>query len=61
LTGKVKYSVFRDIGYFIGVEFDPGSLWTEHRYKPQHLLDPRRLSGRGDEGDTPAGPSPVVN
>src|SRR5229473_6225376 len=43
LTGKVRYCVFREIGYFLGVEFEPGSLWTERRYKPQHLLDPRRL------------------
>ncbi len=43
LLGIVKYCVFRDIGYFLGIEFDPGSRWTLKQFKPQHLLDPRRL------------------
>lgn len=46
LAGKVKYCVFRDIGYFLGVEFEPGSRWSQREYKPQHLLDPRRLVHR---------------
>ena len=46
LTGVVKYCVFRDIGYFLGVEFDPGSRWCQRSYRPQHLLDPRRLVNR---------------
>ena len=43
LLGRVKYCVFRDIGYFLGVEFDPGNRWSQRSYRPQHLLDPRRL------------------
>jgi hypothetical protein len=43
LLGTVRYCVFRDIGYFLGVEFEAGSRWTLHQFKPQHLLDPRRL------------------
>jgi hypothetical protein len=46
LSGKVKYCVFRDIGYFLGVEFEPGSRWSQRDYRPQHLLDPRRLVNR---------------
>ena len=46
LTGKVKYCVFREIGYFLGVEFEPGSRWSQRDYRPQHLLDPRRLVSR---------------
>lgn len=46
LTGKVKYCVFREIGYFLGVEFEPGSRWSQRHYRPQHLLDPRRLVTR---------------
>lgn len=48
LTGKIKYCIFREIGYFLGVEFDPGSRWTERQFKPQHLLDPRRLMNQSD-------------
>ena len=51
LTGKVKYCVFREIGYFLGVEFDPGSRWTEREYKPLHMLDPRRLVNRAEGGN----------
>jgi hypothetical protein len=43
LKGVVKYCVFRDIGYFVGVEFGPGVQWSQTRYRPQHLLDPRVL------------------
>ncbi len=43
LAGIVKYCVFREIGYFLGIEFDPDSRWSLRQYRPQHLLDPRRL------------------
>lgn len=42
-TGVVRYCVFREIGYFIGVEFDPDSKWSKQAYKPQHLLDLKKL------------------
>ena len=43
LVGFVKYCVFREIGYFLGIEFNPGSRWSQKHFRPQHLLDPRRL------------------
>ena len=43
LQGRVCYCVFREIGYFLGVEFEPGFRWTLRQFRPQHLLDPRRL------------------
>lgn len=43
LAGRVKYCVFREIGYFLGVEFDASNRWSQRRFRPQHLLDPRRL------------------
>jgi hypothetical protein len=46
LKGVVKYCVFRDIGYFLGIEFEAGVRWSQNSYKPQHLLDPRRLMAR---------------
>lgn len=46
LTGTVRYCVFREIGYFLGIEFHPGQRWSPRSYRPQHLLDPRRLVTR---------------
>jgi hypothetical protein len=46
LSGVVKYCVFREIGYFLGVEFVDGDRWSQRHFRPQHLLDPRRLVGR---------------
>jgi hypothetical protein len=43
LFAKVRYCVFREIGYFIGLEFDARSQWSLQLYRPQHLLDPRKL------------------
>jgi hypothetical protein len=43
LLGRVRYCVYREIGYFLGIEFEPGSRWSARHFKPQHLLDPRRL------------------
>jgi PilZ domain len=43
LTGIVRYCVYRDIGYFLGIEFDQGCKWSLHDFQPQHMLDPRRL------------------
>jgi hypothetical protein len=43
LQGKVRYCVYREIGYFLGVEFEPGCRWSSRHFKPQHMLDPRRL------------------
>lgn len=45
-TGKVQYCVYREIGYFIGIQFEAGCRWTQRQFKPQHLLDPRRLVAR---------------
>jgi len=46
LAGKVKYCVFREIGYFLGVEFEPGTRWSPRSFRPQHLLDPRKMAAR---------------
>jgi hypothetical protein len=47
--GKVRYCLFKDIGYFVGIEFEPGYRWNAKQFKPMHLLDPRRLDGLKDE------------
>ena len=46
LSGTVKYCVFREIGYFLGIEFEPGSRWSQRQFRPQHLLDTRKLVTR---------------
>lgn len=43
LQGDCRYCVYREIGYFIGIQFEPGVKWSRKNFKPQHLLDPRRL------------------
>ena len=42
-VGHVQYCAFREIGYFIGVEFESTSKWSKKTYKPQHLLDLQQL------------------
>jgi hypothetical protein len=42
-TGVVRYSEFRDTSYFLGIEFEPESAWSEDRFRPEHLVDPREL------------------
>lgn len=46
LVGIVRYCVFRDIGYFLGIQLEEGCRWSTQHYKPQHLLDPRELLDR---------------
>jgi hypothetical protein len=46
LQGVVRYCVFREIGYFVGVEFAPQCRWSRSQFHPQHLLDLRRLMER---------------
>ena len=46
-AGRVRYCVYREIGYFVGMEFEPESRWRKETYQPQHLLDLQRLMGRG--------------
>lgn len=43
-AGHVRYCEYRQIGYFVGVEFAPGSKWSQTEYQPQHLLDIRKLA-----------------
>jgi hypothetical protein len=40
---RVRYCVFRETGYYVGVEFEPGCRWSRRQFRPKHLLDPRDL------------------
>ncbi len=42
-SGEVRYCVFREFGYFLGIQFAPGTRWNSRAFKPLHLFDPRRL------------------
>jgi hypothetical protein len=45
LFGTVRYCIYREIGFLIGIEFDAGCRWSKKNFKPEHLLDPQGLSG----------------
>lgn len=42
----VRYCVFRDTGYFVGLQFDSGIHWSRETVAPEHLLDPREVKGK---------------
>ena len=39
LSGTVRYCLYREIGYFVGVELSESSYWSRQQFEPQHLLD----------------------
>lgn len=49
LEGTVRYCVYREIGYFVGVQFAEGSRWSREDFEPQHLLDLRQLIAEAEK------------
>lgn len=45
LHGEVRYCVYREIGFFVGVQFEEGTKWEESHFRPKHLFDPGSLKG----------------
>jgi len=43
LCGTVRYCVYREIGYFVGIELEPHHHWSRQQFEPQHLLDLEEL------------------
>ena len=39
----VRYCSYREIGYFVSVQFDPACRWSKAHFRPQHLLDMEQL------------------
>jgi hypothetical protein len=39
----VRYCVYREIGYFVGIELEASSKWSRKQFEPQHLLDLEEL------------------
>lgn len=33
------YCVYREIGYYVGVEYSSGVVWSKRTFLPSHLLD----------------------
>jgi hypothetical protein len=46
LSGAVRYCVFRSVGYFLGVQFDADTQWSDARFRPEHMTDVRDLLDR---------------
>jgi hypothetical protein len=44
-VGVVRYCTYQEIGYFVGVQFEPQSHWSRRAFKPRHLLDLQELAG----------------
>ncbi len=43
LVGTVRYCVYRQFGYFLGIELLEGCRWSTEHFRPEHLLDPQEL------------------
>jgi hypothetical protein len=46
LTGTVRHCVLREIGYVLGIEFDPGSQWSARNPRVQQEVHPRTRVSR---------------
>jgi hypothetical protein len=47
LNGTVRYCVYREIGYFVGLQFAADTKWSRKEFQPDHMLDMPRLLARG--------------
>src|SRR5216683_2502381 len=46
LEGHVRYCSYRDMSYWVGLEFAPEARWSEQSFRPKHLLDMQKLLAR---------------
>jgi hypothetical protein len=51
-VGEVRYCVYREIGYFVGVQFEAQSRWSRKTYRPRHLLDLHQLAENAAKGQS---------
>ena len=49
LPGVIRYCVYQEIGYFLGIEFTGDCQWPAGRFQPKHLLDPEILLKRATQ------------
>ncbi len=43
MPASVRYCLYRDSAYFLGLQFEDGCKWSTKRFRPQYMLDPREL------------------
>lgn len=43
IRGNVRYCIYQEIGYFVGVQFDADCEWSRNQFTPQNLLDLEQL------------------
>jgi hypothetical protein len=48
--GRIRYCMFQQTGYFLGVEFDAGYRWSRRDFMPSHLLELHTLKKRERSG-----------
>jgi hypothetical protein len=41
--GVVRHCYWREIGYFVGMEFSDKSRWSPDVFRPKHMVDPAAL------------------
>ncbi|HOL73156.1 MAG TPA: PilZ domain-containing protein [Bryobacteraceae bacterium] len=51
--GTVRYCIFRETGYFIGLQFDTGIRWSRDQVVPEHLLDPSEIKAKTRQDSAP--------
>ncbi len=42
-SGCVRYCTYREIGYYVGIQFNAEAKWSRQAYSPQHLLELDKL------------------
>ena len=48
-SGIVRYCNYRKTGYFVGIEFSNACRWSKGAFRPQHLLDLKKLVVKTNE------------
>jgi hypothetical protein len=43
LAGTVRYTLYRDEAYFVGIQLEGDSQWSAAEFLPEHLLNPDHL------------------
>lgn len=43
VEGEVRYCMYRDEGYFVGVQLAEAFRWDKENFEPKHLLDPQKI------------------